>query len=335
MEHEMEEREGAASDDLLLGFQVGQDSQSAQTSSIFLWNDGIASQSNETVYCGSGAELKEMEGSDFLPMEISMISSLKTYPSKEKAENSTASKDDALQLPNQYFHPFPVQQRAREGQKRWARTLQRLKSVWNSVVPGHDLQKKFEEQLKLCFTAKFKKQKEALLRYLQISAVRGFIKPNEFRKPAYKMNGEDENFAGWTGFSVMAQEADNFQQGLLDMFMDGTARRCCPPNTIHNMFRRANLIPSSQGQWKSAFEGENVAFVIARSAQKCRLPVVRIQAFIASSEINRHCCTLQEFVALSRQVDCKLANGIQCSDPTMMYDRILRATHWLWQPPTP
>ncbi|EKX48229.1 hypothetical protein GUITHDRAFT_105837 [Guillardia theta CCMP2712] len=260
-------------EDLLLCFQAIQDGHHGiQPSTICSWElqDGASCRGSGVpcnTFCNTEDEFKDKAkaGIHFefesliSPSEMIESSGSETISSNELVENRMDPTENAQQeFASQCFHSFPIQQRARDGQKRWARTLKKLKSVWNNVVPGHDLHERFEGQLKLCFSAKFKKQKEALLRYLQISAVKGLIKPLAFQEPTIQLHGQEKNFAGWTGFKVVPQEALSFKHGLFDMFVEGTSRPC-PTNTIHNMFRRANLVPQSLGKWSGSARSESTA----------------------------------------------------------------------------
>ena len=140
---------------------------------------------------------------------------------------------------------------ARKGQQRWMRTTRIIQEYRRQVVRNHKLEEVMEAQLSQCVTKRCKNQKRALLMYLHIATVTGVLQPCDFKEPS-----SPGTFFGWTGFRVRAERSRDFTEGLDGLYeTDEPTERKFAKNTLHNMFRRAQLIPEIEGAWREAFEG--------------------------------------------------------------------------------
>eukprot|EP00960_Hanusia_phi_P070818 767407-Hanusia_phi.AAC.4 len=119
------------------------------------------------------------------------------------------------------------------------------------LLEGNCLHDVLEAQLSQCVAKRCKNQKRALLMYLHIATVQGVLEPPVFEEP-----GCPDTFFGWTGFQVCIARREEFAKGLAGLFGDEATGRRPATNTLHNMFRRAQLIPEIEGGWKEAFEGK-------------------------------------------------------------------------------
>jgi len=141
---------------------------------------------------------------------------------------------------------------ARGGQQRWKRKTSEVQELRHRLVQSHPLQQLMDAQLKQCTARRCKNQKRALLMYLHIATVQGVLQPSAFKDPR-----STDSFFGWTGFQVDRDRTMDFENGLAELFHDESlSGGRFAVNTLHNMFRRAKLIPEVEGGWKEAFGGQ-------------------------------------------------------------------------------
>ncbi|EKX55241.1 hypothetical protein GUITHDRAFT_99023 [Guillardia theta CCMP2712] len=141
---------------------------------------------------------------------------------------------------------------ARAGQMRWLMKIRMLQQQRDQLLESHNMRDTLDDQLSQCIQKRCKNQKKALLMYLHIAAVTGVVQPLPFREPS----GAD-TFFGWMGFKVNEDMTEEFARGIEELFQadDAPARVKFAINTMHNMFRRAQLIPEEEGGWREAFLG--------------------------------------------------------------------------------
>eukprot|EP00960_Hanusia_phi_P069731 767152-Hanusia_phi.AAC.1 len=180
-------------------------------------------------------------------------------------------------------HTITMQEIARQGQRRWAEKLQKLKERWQRLeVVGAN--PNFCKQINYCRTMKLKKQKEALLLYFQMSAKEQLIIPLNFRetdsdcedtssdKRFQAVGGrESKSFVGWVGFRILPAHANKFLKGLelllqeeewtqddFEKIREGSPRcseTFLSSNSFHNVFRRIGFAPAEPGRWMEVFCG--------------------------------------------------------------------------------
>ena len=180
-------------------------------------------------------------------------------------------------------HGSTMQEIARQGQRRWAEKLKKLKERWArlQVVSANPT---FDKQISYCKAMKLKKQKEALLLYFQMSFKEQLIVPLDFletdsdcedvsnEKRFEGVGGRDsKSFVGWVGFQILPAQANKFLKGLelllqqaewtqedFEQIREGS-QSCSDSflssNSFHNVFRRIGFAPAEAGRWMEAFMG--------------------------------------------------------------------------------
>ena len=139
------------------------------------------------------------------------------------------------------------------------------------------------EQVEWCKQRKMKKQKETLLRVLQLCAHRGVIRALPFVHPSTQLYNTltPISFLGWTGFQVVPQNAEAFADELIKLCpLAPTADGAAPlskaqrnkelfssRSAMVEAFRRVGMLPEISGHWEEAFQGR-CRFVFVPSAPK-------------------------------------------------------------------
>ena len=165
--------------------------------------------------------------------------------------------------------------------------LARVRLEWlESGIPTMSdlpLRETLLEQVEWCKQRKMKKQKETLLRVLQLCAHRGVIRALPFVHPSTQLYNTPTpiSFLGWTGFQVVPQNAEAFADELIKLCpLAPTADGAAPlskaqrnkelfssRSAMVEAFRRVGMLPEISGHWEEAFQGR-CRFVFVPSAPK-------------------------------------------------------------------